>query len=361
MSGIYGVLGLPDTDRSYVNTIGQRVVFDAVNEYMRMVNEDMAAARSVFIEGTTTDFKERYKLPGGGRMQRRRDQVRSGAVKAYGAWDVAYPLEDFGDSLVETRKALAYMTLPELNRHLETIRNRAMNTLRWEILHALLDDEAGSSRTFIDEIHGSLTVVPLANGDAVVYPPVLGSESEAVEDHYSESGYAAASISDTNDPIKTLINELEEHFGDVTGGSNIVVFINDAQRTQIEDLTDFTPVPDNFLRVGDNVDVPEMLPMVPGKILGRHDHGAWISQWRWMPENYLYAQHLEAPAPLKMRVPPADTGLPGELTLVSTSDQYPLQFADYEWDFGVAVGNRLNGAVMELGTGGGYTVPTNYD
>jgi hypothetical protein len=85
----------------------------------------------------------------------------------------------------------------------------------------------------------------------VVYPPVLGSETEATEDHYLESGYASANVSDTNDPYVTVVDDLEHHFGAATGGENIVVFINNAERGVTEDLTDFAPVPDQYIRVGD--------------------------------------------------------------------------------------------------------------
>src|SRR5882672_8263294 len=208
MSGIFGILGLQDNDTSYVSTIGQRLIFDAVNQYLTMVNEDMNTAMSVFVEGTTTNYKERYKLPGGGRLQQMGGQAKPGAVKGYGSWDVAYPLKDFGAMLAEDPVTMAYMTLPELQRHLDTVRIQAINTLRFEMLYALFNSRAGSYTSFVDPIWGTLQVQALANGDATVYPPVLGSESEATENLYLESGYAASGISDTNDPYVTIIDKL---------------------------------------------------------------------------------------------------------------------------------------------------------
>ena len=51
MSGIYGVLKVADTDRVFLNTLGQSLVYDAVNEYMRLHNAELqstwrSAARS---------------------------------------------------------------------------------------------------------------------------------------------------------------------------------------------------------------------------------------------------------------------------------------------------------------------------
>ena len=70
--------------------------------------------------------------------------------------------------------------------------------------------------------------------------------------------------------------------------------------------------------------------------------------------------HLDAPKPIMQRVDPADTGLPRGLALVARDENYPFTSSFYSHRFGFGVGNRLNGVVMELGTGGSYTVPTAY-
>lgn len=356
MSGIFGILGLSDNDRSYVNTIGQSLVFTATQTLLQQYNADLNAAMSIFLDSTTTGFKERYKLPGGGRLQRRGGLAQSAAVKAYGSWDVAFPLEDFGAQLADSDIAMAYMTMPEYNRHVETVMIQDMNTVRFEMLKALFNSTAA---TFVDPINGSLTIERLANGDSVVYPPVLGSETEATDNHYLESNYAATAISDTNNPYITIREELEEHFGTSTGGDNIVVFINNAETPETEDLSDFDAVPDNYVRVGSNTDVPQGLPTVPGKVIGR-TNGVWVVEWRWMPANYMFGIHLDAPKPLKMRVDPADTGLGTGLQLVARDQQYPIESAHYRHRFGFGCANRLNGVVMELGTGGSYSVPAAY-
>ena len=356
MSGIFGLLGLSDTDRSFLNTVGQSVVYTASQTLLQQYNADLAQAMSIFVQGTTTGFKERYKLPGGGRLQRRGGLAQSAAVKAYGSWDVAYPLEDFGAQLAESDIAMSYMTMDEYNRHLDTIMLQDMNTVRYEMLKALFNSTAA---TFVDPINGSLTIERLANGDSVTYPPVLGSETEATDTHYLESGYAATAISDTNNPYTTIRNELEEHFGVSTGGDNIAVLINPAETPETEDLSDFDAVPDNFIRPGANVDIPQNLPSVPGRCIGR-TNGVWVFEWRWMPASYMFGIHLDAPRPLKMRVDPAETGLGTGLQLVATDETYPLSSAHYRHRFGFGCGNRLNGVALELGTGGTYTVPSSY-
>lgn len=359
MSGIFAALGLADSDRSFINVIGQRVVYDAAMQLLDQYNAGLNAAMSVFVERTTEDYKLRYKLPGGGRLQRRGGQAQSGAKKAYGSWDIALPLEDFGDQLVGDDVALAYMTMDEFDRHLDTIFLSDVNTVRFEMLKSIFNNTA---RTFVDPLYGSLTVQPLANGDTVTYPPVEGSESEATDDHYLESGYAASAISDTNNPYVTIRDELEEHFGGgVSGGSNIAVFINNAQTAKTETLTEYDPVPQRFVTAGVNSDQADRgLPAnVPGKILG-YVNGVWVVEWRWVPANYMLGIHLDAPAPLLQRVDPAATGLGQGLQLIATDDETPFEASHYRHRFGLGVGNRLNACVMELGTGGSYSIPAAY-
>jgi hypothetical protein len=361
MSGIFGALGLADTDRSMVNTVGQRVVYDAVKTLLEKHQEELQRAYAVFVAEETADFKRRFILPGGGTLQERSELGRPAAVKATGKWDVAFPLRDYGAQIAGNDVAIAYMTMQELDRHLDTVFIQNTNTVRRELLKALLDNVAYTFKDPLNHV-GDLTIQPLANGDTVVYPPVLGSEDEATDSHYLESGYLASAISDTNNPFASIRDELEEHFGANTGGENIVVFINHAQVAKTEALTDFDEVRDRFVIPGANVDQLTGLPAtLPGRLIGRVS-GCWVSEWRHVPANYMIGIYMEpvVPKPLIMRVDPADTGLGRGLQLVSKDEEFPLEASFYRNRFGLGAGNRLNGVVMELGNGGTYTVPTGY-
>ena len=359
MSGIYGVLGLADNERVFLSTLGQGVIYDAVNEYLAFHNEELARTLSVFVDETTSDHKRRYMLPGGGRLQNMgfNPQAAPAVTKAYGSWDVAFPLYDFGAGQSTSRVSGAYATTQDLQRHLDNIRQQDINTVRFEIVNALL----GSTQTsFVDPNWGTLLIEPLANSDTVVYPPVLGSETEVTDNHYLESGYATASISDTNNPYVTIVAELEEHFGAPTGGSNIVTFINNAETAKTQALTDFVSVTDMRINPGDDTATITGLPAgVPGRVLGAVS-GTWVVEWRHLPAMYMVAIHMDAPKPLVMRVDPDYTGLAGGLQLVANSDKTPFTNSFYSHRFGIGAGNRINGVVMEMGTGGTYSVPTGY-
>jgi hypothetical protein len=227
-------------------------------------------------------------------------------------------------------------------------------------MKALLDNGGGAPISVLDNIWGTLQVQPLANGDSVVYPPVLGSDVEATENHYIETGYVPTSISDTNDPCKTVRDELEEHFGAPTGGSNIVMLTTPIIADYIEGLTSFDPVVNRFIQPGVNTAVPVGLPAgTPGRVRGVAD-GMWIVEWRSLPANYAIAIHADAPKPLVMREDPPDTGLAGGLNLVAEDDDFPFKQSYYSHRFGFGAGNRLNGVVLHFGTNGSYVVPTGY-
>jgi len=357
MSGIYGALGLNETDRAFVSTVGQQAVFDAVQMLLQRWNEDLNIALNLFVERHTSDYKLRYKLPGGGYLQRRGRQGRPAVVKATGYWDVAFPLDDFGAGLGGDDVSLAYMSIQELNRHLDTIFMQDLNTVRFEILKALFDS---ASFTWADEQWGNLSCVPLANGDSVVYPPVLGADAEATHSHFYGTNYLSSAISDSNNPFPGIRDHLEEHFGTPTGGSQIVAFINQAQTLKVQALTNFVDVPDTHEQPGANTAVAIGLPAgMPGRVLG-HTDGCWVVEWRYMPANYIVGLHLAAPKPLIMREDMPESGLGSGLQLIATIKDNPLQESFYRHRFGLAVGNRLNGVCGYFVASTSYTTPTGY-
>jgi hypothetical protein len=360
MAGIYGMLGLADNDRSFINTIGQDVVYAAAQQYLAQHNADVQAAYSVFVEMQTPNFKERYRLPGGGRLQRRGGLAQSGAVQMSGSWDVAYPLENFGAQFAYDRVSIAYLTVQQFNNELETIRIQDVNTRRFEMLRALFNN---TSRTFVDDLPGgggTLTLVPLANNDSVLYPPIIGSETEQQLNHYLVSGYAASAISDANNPYLTLRDTLERVHGMPSGYGNIVCFIHPDQTAKTTALLDFSPVEDVNVRYGASSNLAASdLPTVPGRIIGRVS-GTWVAEWRWIPTGYILAVNADMPGPLKERVHPDFTNLGTGLQMVVQDDRYPIQSMHYEDHFGYGVGNRLNGAIMELKSSGSYSVPSAY-
>lgn len=354
---IPGILGIQDSERTYVEGVGQRQVFEATQQYVAMVNEDLARVTGLFIERTTEDHKFRYYLPADGELQRVSELGRPAERKVTGSWDVALPLEAFGDALGTSRIDLAYMTLADYQRHVEGITLRAQRTLRKEILRTLFDNV---NYTFPDKLRGDLAVKALANGDGTLYPPKAGVATAAEATHYVETNYTVAQISDTNNPIKTASRELRDRFGSNGSMRRRVILIASGMQDYIEALTDFEQVNDVNITRGANANQVNNLPVsIPGEIIG-YCNEAYISVWPEMPATYGIAIDLQAEKPLQMRVDPGYTNLPRGLSIVTESDEFPLSKSDWQWRFGLGVVNRLNGFVFEVAAGGGYTVPTGY-
>lgn len=357
MSTIFGNLNLNDTDRVFNATQGQQVIYKAIQEYVDRVNAEANAAYSVFVEEVTANYKERYALPGGGYMQEIHPDQKPDAVKSYGSWDVAYPLRNYADAVNGSRVSRAYMTVQELEKQTLGIVARAVNTTRRELLRSLLYK---ADETFVDPLWGSLTIKGLATGtdDNVVYPPVLGATTEAVRQRYAGSNYATASISDTNNPYETIQAALVADFGQQQGNSNIAVFINTAEKAKTIALTDFDPLNDRFIVPGANINQLSNLPVaLPGTIIGR-TNGCWVVEWPFMPATYMLGVHLDAPAPLKKRIDPADTGLGDGLQLVSEDEEYPFKASYWQNRFGYGCANRLNGYAYQMVASVTYTSPT---
>lgn len=362
MANLFGAWGLQDSDRLFNGTIGQRVIYDESQRLIDLYNADVASASAVFVAGRTDKYKERFKLSGGGMMQKRGRNSRPGAVKIAGSWDVAYPLLDFGDALAFDDVSMAYMTAAEYTVNFQNILNRDANTYRFELLRALLNN---TSYVFPDELYGSLSVVPLANTDGTLYPPVLGSTTEAEATYYVGTNYLTAAISDTNNPVKTAVDSLQARFGTPTGGSSIAYFYNSAEHPKLSALTSFVPVPYQYTTPGDNT-ATVTIPGIPPELLkGSWEvtgtcSGAVMCKWAQIPATYSVAVHLDATPPLIERVDPADTGLGTGLQMVARDVEAFFETHFWRHRYGLACRNRLNGFVQQLVASTTYTTPTNF-
>lgn len=363
MSGIFGHLNVSDQDYVFNATVGQRIIYQAATDYVNRATEELNRLLSIFVAQSTSEYKLRYKLPGNGYLQRRGPDGRYGTVKAVGQWDVSFPLEDFGAMIAGNDVDMAYMTMEELDRHVRTVVQQNVNTVRYEVLTALMSRSNG---TFIDDKHGSLTIRSLANTDGTVYPPVIGSMTEADDEHYLELGDLATAIDDTHDPwvgVNTnsvnIVTELEEHFGISAGSAEIVSFINQAEVTEISSLTDFEPVDIRQIQEGAQTASPVQVPVnLPGVVIGRHRAGAWIVRWDWVPATYILSVVTAVEAPLYKRIDPPATGLGTDLQIVAQDEEFPFRETTWRHRMGFGVANRLNGVCVECAAGGDYTDPT---
>lgn len=359
MSTIFGALNLNNTDRVFNATVGQEAILSAIVDYLARRDAQVDMLISVFVATNTQNHKEKYKLSGVGRMQDMgfAPKTRPGLTRVAGEWDVAYPLVSYQSGIGWDRVSMAYFSVADMERHVSGIDVENRNSIRFALLKRIFDN---TQTTFNDPLWGSLTIEPGANGDTVVYPPVIGSESEATEDHYLESSYTAANVSDTNNPYVTIEADLTHHFGKSQGNDSVAVFINSAQTPVTQALTDFIELTDIRVIPGTQTATLTNLPtMHPGRVIGR-TNGCWVIEWDWIPATYMVGVQLDVEPVLKRREDPSDTGLSTGLQLIMDTEDFPHSAEYWENRYGFGAGNRLNLVVMELGTGGTYTIPTAY-
>jgi hypothetical protein len=361
MTLLFGNARLSSSDYAYVRNMDQQLVYTAAQQYIQMANEQMMDAWDLIVEPTPTAiYKERYKLGMTGRMQEVSELGTGAPVTLGGAWDVAYELRNFHEPIAVSDVDYAYMTVQELQFHVDGILTRARNAKRHQALYHLFNN---TQKTFVDKRWGALTIEPLANGDAVLYPPVEGSETEATENHYLGSAYAAASIDNTNNPYKTIAEELIEHGMNETNDVPVAFLINSAQVTVTSALTNFFPYITNAITPGADTDLPTLPPRnLPGKIIGYILGYGWVSVWNWIPAGYIVGVNMTVPQPYRMRIDPPETGLgSGMVVLLPEERNGVITFDSWRMRFGLGGANRLSAVVMDLtNTDSDYDIPTDY-
>jgi len=350
MSTIYGALGIKDYDAT-VDQVGQRLVFDYLDDYATRIETELDQLSRLFVAEETTQYSETYLLPAGGMLQAASEFSRPAAIKRGGKLSVAYPIEDGRDQIATSDIALAYMTGQQLDAHLRSVQTRYTNWRRFLMLRALLNKD---NETFTDEIRGNLTICRLANGDGSLYPAVLGQSAEVQENHYLGTNYAATSISDTNNPIKLVRDELHEHYG--TGMK--VAFVNSANADAIAALTPFFERVPQYVTFGGNQGSASANGLaVPGTFLGAMLDVA-IFVWDWIPADYILGLDAAQPGPLKKRID-AVPSLQG-FGIVATQQEFPLNGSFWRAREGYGAANRLNGVAIQLVASTSYTTPAAY-
>src|SRR5262245_5793042 len=164
---LWGILQISDANRT-VESVGQLVVFDAIQQFVQTQNTAVERAIAIFVGATVTNPEETFELPGGGQMQESDRLTRPAAVKRGGRYSIGYPLRDFRDQIAGDDITYAYMTLQQVQSQIQNIFLRYINTKRFHILKAFMNN---ANYVFEDETlsQRQITVRRLANTDGTIY------------------------------------------------------------------------------------------------------------------------------------------------------------------------------------------------
>ena len=349
MTALYGFVDLPDLFNSRVSEVGASVVDAAIQRTMDEYNRQIEALTGLFCR-RTTDYTARFKTPGIGRSQPLDDNGRALPIKAIGYHDVAWPIQGAGASWGANFKTREKMTVGDVNNTLATILGSDATWVRDHILSAAFNHLPW---TFNDEEKGALIIQGLANGDSALYQQITGSMAPAPDNHY----YAQPlPISDAADPFPIIEAELSEH---PENGGRPIALIPTNLKSSVMALSEFVqaPLTEVQLGSGERYLTAALGIAVPGTVMGFHNSGVWLVEWKSLPNDYIVAVTPEGERPLSMREEP-EASLQGFVTL---KDREDTPFTEYQWVRWAGFGgwNRVGALVYRINASA-YAIPAGY-
>lgn len=332
-----------------VNSGNAPAVMTAIEQTVAQQNRDVNSYVSFFAE-KTEDHKVRFLQRDKAMLQPMDEWGNPLPRRPQGFYDVAFPIEGAGTAYGSNRITRALQTIGDVRRNtLEMVGDDAA-WVQQKLLEAILDS---GEYTYVDEMYGTLTVKPFANGDAAEYPFTNGTV--ATDNHYLAQ---TAGISASANPLPTIHTELTEHPGN---RGNVVVFTAANCASAITGMTGFLTTPQAYVRPATSADSLTGFPNVPfGKPLGYKDN-CFVVQWDALPSNYLVGVTTNAMEPaLKMREYPANE-LKG-LFMENNSPDGNLQETRYLRYCGFGAYDRTGIVAYQVsGDDTTYDVPTGYD
>lgn len=334
---------------------GIEVVNQAIAQSLAEHNRQLDAVYGLYVTRTPA-FKKRFKTANYAELQPLDQFGRALPIFPAGHYDLGWPLYEAGAAWGATWLARKQMTVQIVNDTLDTLLQADIAWMRRGIMRALFYPQ---SWIFEDEDKGDVEVMPLANGDGTEYFVQVGYD-RAISNHNHYLA-RAGKLSKDNDPFAELALTLEEHPENAGATLIAIVSAKDKGAFLDENYTKFHPLPDANIKRSDAKDqlVTTLGVSPPGKILGYHEAGIWITQWDGMPQNYISAIAVGANKPLAMREHEL-ASLRGFLAVADRED-YPYWERQWIRMAGFGAWNRLGAAVMQMNaTDNVYTSPRGF-
>lgn len=368
-----GFYGLADVRGDLVVNVGTDIVNQRIRENAAAWSTELASIISVMVERTTVQ-KERVLLPGSGTLEPLDEWGNPQPRKYDGYYEAGYPIQGGGFAWGHNRISRALMTVGESERAQNAAFQADADWMRRHMLAAMLDN---TSWNFTDKLHPNdptVTVVPLANGDSVVYEKA--GTTAGTDDHYAVIG---AALADGNETFDTIYTDLDEH---PSNSGPYVAYVPTNQVSAVQALTAFIPVSDSGIVYPDTTRRTEMTinsamsrlgtsPTGIGqRFLGKHESGIWFIEWNALPDDNFLIHATGATsdvtssdgAVLKMREYPSSAiqGLFPEFANIDGN----LHVNRLIRHAGFGVANRVAAYILQIDSdnsqSGTYAIPTGY-
>jgi hypothetical protein len=350
---LYGFHDLTSVRDALVSEPEVPVVNIAIERTLAFYSEDYDVMWGLFAERTTDDRTKYRTMAGRHRLQPLDQMGRARPVQStFADYTVGWPLLRGGTAWGRNYEASLKMTVQQVSDHLATHIDADITWNADQLLHALF---WGANWTAEDEEVDDIPVKALANGDGQAFF-VSGESTPTIDDnHYAAQ---AAAISDAADPFVDDANELRQH---PDNGGEVIAFINAAQRSSVQGLTNFYTRNNPRIQRGANTDllIADLGVTVPGTLLGYHDEAdTWIVEWHRIPAGYKVTIMTDGPRPLRFREDelPALRGF----RAVADRNDYPYYERQYLRKGGYGAWNRAGAHVRRIGNGT-YAPPTLYN
>lgn len=264
-----------------------------------------------------------------------------------------FPLESFQGTLQWTRKYFQTATVSEIANQYTALQTADRQRVTLEAKRALF---VPTNYTFNDYLMNRRSQLPLqvkalVNADSLGIPP--GPNGETFDGSTHTHFLATASFVQAD--LVSVLETVLEHYNE----GEARIYINRAQEATVTGFGQFRPYLNTNI-VG-AITAPQVRPgfasldtvRLYNRAIGQFN-GAEVWVKPWMPASYVFAFLRNQTKPLFMRTRVANGG---NLELVDQDERYPLRANGYEREFGVAVQERTNGAVLYTG-GGSYAAPS---
>lgn len=352
----YGFVGSKELMSERVSEVGYEVMMGDISVANAEYNRQIDALLGGVVERTTVPQKRIY-LPGDETLQPLDDWGNPLPVQPSGYYDIGLPIQGAGIAWGDNRISRELMTMGDADRFAAMVFQADTDWLRRHVLAAWLTN---TTWTYADDLHGNITVQPLANGDSVTY--VRRGGASATDNHFL--GQANA-IDDSNNPFPTIYGELNEH---PSNSGPYVAYVATNLVNSIEGLTNLIEADDPTLIIGadttrlriqvnPDVSANEGGPVGFGeRYIGRVD-GVHVVEWASLPSNYLVAHATGAGPFLGMREYPA-AALQGLFPEMHSPDGNLMlhRFLRYA---GFGATNRVAALAMEI-EDASYDIPTGF-
>jgi hypothetical protein len=323
--------------------IGEKQAFDAIEAALAVHNallDDVAS-------NLATVSTRRSEVYGGNRKIKGEKVDQIGVVDAQkitaGA-TVDFPLDRLQYAVQWTFDAFDVLTGDELAAQFTAIEEGDVEDFRLDILKAIFQPtNYTTTDRFID--HTALNVKALINADGTEMP--IGPRG-ATFDGATHNHYLADATTDQTTVLE-LIHTVTEHYE----RGRAQLFINKAQEALVRGFALFLPAPatntvpsQTAARAVGELD----LDILDDRYIGVLDQAdVWIKPW--MPAAYMFCFLIGPPKPVRIR------RRRNGLRLVSRESTFPLRCERLENEYGTAIWERTNGAVLDTGSDT-YRVPT---